>query len=213
MTELEQKIQKYGIIPVVVLNKVQDAIPLGKALLAGGLPVAEVTFRTSAAEDSIKILCKEYPDLLIGAGTVLTIEQVNRAVNAGAEFIVTPGFNSKVVQYCIKEKIPVIPGCSTPSDIEKALELGIHTVKFFPAEQAGGLPMIRSLSGPYTDVYYVPTGGINMGNIKDYLKNEKILACGGTWMVKNDLIQSERFDQIQALTKEAVDAVKDVRGE
>ena len=211
MNKVLEEIQKIGIVPVVVLDNEKDAKPLAKALCEGGLPCAEVTFRTKAAQESIRIMAKEYPQMLVGAGTVLTTEQVDRAVEAGAKFIVSPGLNPKVVSYCIEKGIPVTPGCQTPSDIEKALELGLDVVKFFPAEPAGGLPMIKALAAPYTDVMFMPTGGINPKNVVDYLKFDRILACGGSWMVKGDLIKKGKFDEITALVKEAAKIVNENR--
>ncbi len=204
MNEVLEKISKIGIVPVVVLNDANDAKPLAKALCEGGLPCAEVTFRTDAAEESIRIMVENYPEMLVGAGTVLTIEQVDRAVNAGAKFIVSPGLNPKIVKYCIDKNIPVTPGTSNPSDIEQALELGLEVVKFFPAEAAGGLKMIQSMAAPYTTMKFMPTGGISAKNINEYLAFPKILACGGSWMVSNDLVKSGDFDKIKELTKEAV---------
>ena len=211
MNKVLEEIQKIGIVPVVVLDDEKDAKPLAKALCDGGLPCAEVTFRTKAAEESIRIMAKEYPQMLVGAGTVLTTEQVDRAIEAGAKFIVSPGLNPKIVSYCIEKGIPVTPGCQTPSDIEKALELGLDVVKFFPAEPAGGLPMIKALAAPYTEVMFMPTGGINPKNVVDYLKFNRILACGGSWMVKGDLVKDGKFDEITALVKEAAQIVSDSR--
>ncbi len=193
-----------GIVPVIALDDAKDAEPLAKALCNGGLPCAEVTFRTDAAEESIRIMSQKFPEMLVGAGTVLTTEQVDRAAGAGAKFIVSPGLNPKVVKYCIDRNIPVLPGTSNPSDVEMALELGLEVVKFFPAEAAGGIGMIKAMSAPYTKVRFMPTGGVNAGNLKDYLDFPKIIACGGTWMVKKDLIAAGRFDEIESLTREAV---------
>lgn len=212
MNEVLEKIGKIGIVPVVVLNDAKDAEPLAKALINGGLPCAEVTFRTDAAEESIKIISQKFPDMLVGAGTVLTIEQVDRAVMAGAKFIVSPGLNPKVVQYCLDKGIPVTPGTQTPSEMEKALEMGLEVVKFFPAEPAGGLNMIKAVAAPYTKLKFMPTGGINLKNVEDYLKYDKILACGGSWMVKNDLVASGKFDEIEKMTKDAADIVAKIRG-
>ncbi len=212
MNKVLEEIGKIGIIPVVVINDKSKSKDLADALIKGGLPCAEVTFRTDAAEDSIKIMAKEYPNLLVGAGTVLTIEQVERAVGAGAKFIVSPGFNPKVVSYCIKNNYPVCPGIMTPSELEAALDMGLNVVKFFPAEQAGGLKMIKAMSAPYTMMKFMPTGGINAVNVKDYLAFDKILACGGSWMVKGDLIKDGKFEEIEKLTKEASEIVKNIRG-
>ena len=204
MNEVLEKISKIGIVPVVVLDDAKDAEPLAEALIKGGLPCAEVTFRTAAAEESIRIMAQKFPEMLVGAGTVLTTEQVDRAVNAGAKFIVSPGLNPKIVKYCIEKGVPVTPGTSNPSDVEAAIELGLDVVKFFPAEAAGGLNMIKAMAAPYTQMKFMPTGGINAKNICDYLAFDKIIACGGSWMVKKDLVAAGKFDEIQALTEEAV---------
>ena len=204
MNEVLEKISKIGIVPVVVLDDAKDAKPLAEALIKGGLPCAEVTFRTAAAEESIRIMAGEFPEMLVGAGTVLTTEQVDRAVNAGAKFIVSPGLNPKIVKYCIDKGVPVTPGTSNPSDVEQAIELGLEVVKFFPAEAAGGLNMIKSMAAPYTQMKFMPTGGITAKNICEYLAFDKIIACGGSWMVKKDLVAAGKYDEIQALTEEAV---------
>lgn len=211
MNEILNKIHEIGIVPVVVLNDAKDAAPLAKALCEGGLPCAEVTFRTEAAEETIRIMTGQFPEMLVGAGTVLTTEQVDRAVAAGAKFIVSPGFNPKVVQYCIDKGIPITPGCMTPSEIEQALEHGLEVVKFFPAEPAGGLKMLKAMAAPYVGMKFMPTGGISAGNVREYLKYDRILACGGSWMVKGDLINAGDFDKIRELTKEAVEIVKECR--
>ncbi len=204
MNEIIKEIGKIGIVPVVKLDNAKDALPLAKALINGGLPCAEVTFRTDAAEEAISRISKAYPEMLVGAGTVLTTDQVDRAVAAGAKFIVTPGFNAKIVKYCVDRNIPITPGCPTSSDIEAAIELGLDVVKFFPAENLGGIKMIKALAAPYVGVKFMPTGGINAGNINNYLDCDKIVACGGSWMVKDTLINEGRFDDIERLTKEAV---------
>lgn len=212
MNEVLEQFQKLGVIPVVVIDDAKDAAPLAKALVEGGLPCAEVTFRTAAAEESIRIMSKEYPEMLVGAGTVLTTEQVDRAVAAGAKFIVSPGLNPKVVKYCVDKGIPVTPGTANPSDIEQALEQGLDVVKFFPAEPLGGLKLIKAMAAPYVGVKFMPTGGINEKNVREYLAYDRILACGGSWMVKGDLIKAGDFEQIKKLTAEAVQIVKEVRG-
>ena len=211
MNSILNEIKKIGIVPVVVLDDVKYALPLGKALCEGGLYCAEVTFRTKAAAEFIKLMSQEYPHMLIGAGTVLTTLQVDEAVAAGAKFIVCPGFNPKVVQYCIKNEIPVLPGCITPSEVEQAIELGLEAVKFFPAEVAGGLPMIKAMGAPYTNILFMPTGGINADNVKEYLEYSSILACGGSWMVKEELLQKQDYETIKQLTIEAVAIVKQYR--
>ena len=212
MNPVLEKIQKTGIIPVVVLNDVKDAEPLAKALIEGGLPCAEVTFRTDAAEESIRIMKEKFPEMLLGAGTVLTTEQVDRAVAAGAEFIVSPGLNPRIVKYCVEKNIPITPGCANASDIEQALENGLDVVKFFPAEPAGGLKMIKALAAPYVGVKFMPTGGISANNVRDYLAYDRIIACGGSWMVSGDLVKAGEFDKIKELTAEAAAIVKEMRG-
>lgn len=204
MNKVLEEFSKIGIIPVIALDNVEDAAPLAKALIDGGLPCAEVTFRTAAAEESIRIMSEQFPEMLVGAGTVLTTEQVDRAVNAGAKFIVSPGLNPKVVKYCVEKGIPVTPGCSNPSDVEVAIELGLEVVKFFPAEAAGGLSMIKSMAAPYTKMKFMPTGGINAKNLTNYLDFKKIIACGGSWMVNKDMIAAKDWDGITKLTREAV---------
>ena len=212
MNEVLMKIGQMGIVPVVVLNDVKNAVPLAQSLINGGLSCAEVTFRTEAAQQSIAEISKNFPQMFVGAGTVLTTEQVDRAVDAGAKFIVSPGFNPKVVEYCIKKGYPVTPGIMTPTELEMALEFGLDVVKFFPAENAGGLKMIKAMAAPYTKMKFMPTGGINPQNVREYLQCDKILACGGSWMVKGDLINSGNFAEIEKLTKEASQIVKEIRG-
>ncbi len=207
MHEVIGKISEIGIVPVIALSDVEKAVPLANALKAGGVPVAEITFRTAQGEESIRRVAKEVPDILLGAGTVTTVEQVDRAIDAGAKFIVSPGLNAKVVSHCLNKGIPITPGCSSPSDIELAIELGLEVIKFFPAEQAGGLDFIKAVAAPYTNVKFMPTGGINAGNIVKYLSFEKILACGGSWMVAAPLVNEGRFDEVTRLCQEAVKAV------
>lgn len=212
MNETLEKLGQYGIVPVVVLNDSKDAAPLADALCEGGLACAEVTFRTEAAAKSIKIMSENHPEMMVGAGTVLTVEQVDEAVAAGAKFIVSPGLNPEVVKYCLDKNIPITPGVVTPSEMEQAIELGLNLVKFFPAEPSGGLAMIKAVAAPYTMLKFMPTGGINPNNVKEYLKDDKIFACGGSWMVKGNLVDEGNFDEIKKLTKEAVDIVKEIRG-
>ena len=203
MKSIEERFAELKVVPVVVLNDVKDAAPLAKALVEGGLPCAEVTFRTDAAAESIRIMAEAYPDMLVGAGTVLTTEQVDRAVEAGAKFIVSPGFDPEIVDYCIEKNIPVFPGCISPSEVAQAVKRGLKIVKFFPAEQAGGLAMIKAMAAPYNMLKFMPTGGINTKNLKEYLACDKILCCGGSWMVKGDMVEAGEFDKIQKLTEEA----------
>lgn len=211
MNKILEELGNYGIVPVVVLNRVEDAKPLAKALCDGGLKCAEVTFRTDAAEESIRIMSAEYPEMLVGAGTVLTINQVDRAVAAGAKFIVSPGFDPEIVDYCISKDIPVVPGCITPSEVAQGVKRGLEVVKFFPAEQAGGLAMLKAMAAPYTTMKFMPTGGISAKNLAEYLSFKKIIACGGSWMVKADLVDAGDYEKITALTKEAVELVKESR--
>ena len=190
MSEMLKKIEGFGVVPVVVLNDAKDAAPLAKALCEGGLPCAEVTFRTDAAEESIRIMHEEFPEMILGAGTVLTTDQVDRAVEAGAKFIVSPGLNPRIVKYCVEKGIVITPGCANASDMEQALENGLEVVKFFPAEPAGGLNMIKALAAPYVGLKFMPTGGISPKNVRDYLAYNRILACGGSWMVSDKLINA-----------------------
>lgn len=212
MDNISQQIAALGVVPVVVLNDAKDASALAKALIDGGLPAAEVTFRTDAAAESIEIITKQYPEMLVGAGTVLTTEQVDRAVKAGAKFIVSPCFDEEVVDYCISKSIPVFPGCVTPSEVNKAIKKGLKTIKFFPASQYGGVGTIKALGSVFGGVKFMPTGGINASNLKEYLLCDKIACCGGSWMVKGDLISGGEFEKITELTKAAVAIVKEVRG-
>ena len=211
MKTIEEQVREYAVVPVVVLDDARDAVPLAEALTEGGLPCAEVTFRTEAAEESIRLMSEKYPEMLVGAGTVLTIEQVDRAVAAGAKFIVSPGFDPEIVDYCLEKKIPVFPGCVTPSEVAQAAKRGMKVIKFFPAEQAGGIARIKAMAAPYTMMEFMPTGGIGVNNLKDYLSFDKILCCGGSWMVKGDLIKNGEFDKIRALTKEAVELAASIR--
>ncbi|NLB38124.1 MAG: bifunctional 4-hydroxy-2-oxoglutarate aldolase/2-dehydro-3-deoxy-phosphogluconate aldolase [Clostridiales bacterium] len=194
-----------GLIPIIKVQDAQDAPPLCKALMDGGLPVAEITFRTAAAEEAIKLVNAQYPDILLGAGTVLTTDQADRAWAAGARYIVSPGFNPRVVQHCLDKGYPILPGCSSPSDIEQAIELGLSAVKIFPAGALGGVATIKALAGPYTEMQYVPTGGVDARNLLEYLSFPKVLACGGSWMVPQSAVETKDWAKIQALASEAVD--------
>ena len=195
MKTLEEQFYDYAVVPVVVLDDAEDAAPLAEALVKGGLPCAEVTFRTEAAEESIRIMSEKYPEMLVGAGTVLTTEQVDRAVATGAKFIVSPGFDPEIVDYCMEKNIPVFPGCVSPSEVAQAVKRGLKVVKFFPAEQAGGLAMLKAMAAPYTMLKFMPTGGINTKNLKEYLGFSKILCCGGSWMVKGDMIKNKELQK------------------
>lgn len=208
---IEERFEDFGVVPVVVLDDVKDALPLAKALTEGGLPCAEVTFRTEAAEESIKVMAEAYPDMVVGAGTVLTIEQVDAAVKAGAKFIVSPGFDPEIVDYCLEKEIPIFPGCISPSEVAQAVKRGLKVVKFFPAEPAGGVAMIKAMAAPYHQLRFMPTGGIGTQNLKDYLEFDKIICCGGSWMVKADLIKNGEFEKICKLTKEAKELAKSIR--
>lgn len=203
MKTIEEIFAELKVVPVVVLDDAKDAEPLAKALVEGGLPCAEVTFRTEAAAESIRIMTEVYPDMLVGAGTVLTTEQVDNAVESGAKFIVSPGFDPEIVDYCIGKNIPVFPGCISPSEVAQAVKRGLKVVKFFPAEQSGGLAMIKAMAAPYHMLKFMPTGGINTENLKEYLACDKILCCGGSWMVKGDMIKAGEFEKIKKLTQEA----------
>lgn len=203
MKNIEEQLKACGVVPVVVLEEEADALPLAKALIEGGLPCAEVTFRTEAAAGAIRQITETYPEMLVGAGTVLTIEQVDRAIASGAKFIVSPGFDPEIVDYCLEKQIPVFPGCMTPSEVAWAVKRGLEVVKFFPAEQAGGLAMIKAMAAPYPQLHFMPTGGIGPKNLTEYLSFEKILCCGGSWMVKGDLVKEKRYDEIRKLAKEA----------
>lgn len=211
MNTILTQIQTFGLVPVIALEDAANAGALAKALCDGGLPCAEVTFRTAAAEETIRIMTRNHPAMLIGAGTVLTTDHAERAVAAGAKFIVTPGFDPEIVEYCMKQNIPITPGIMTPSEAAQAVKFGLEVVKFFPAEAAGGLPMIQSLAAPYPMLKFMPTGGINTENLADYLKFGKIIACGGSWMVKSSLIAAQKFTEIENLTKEALAIVKSCR--
>ena len=197
------KILNHRIIPVVAIQDVGHALPLADALIRGGLPCAEITFRTAAAAAAIEAIAKR-GDIDVGAGTVLKVDQVKQAVDAGATFIVSPGFNPKVVGYCIDNHIAITPGVSNPTDIEMALDFGLEILKFFPAEAFGGLKTLKAMSAPYTMMRFIPTGGIGPDNVLDYLKHPKVAACGGSWMVKSDLIAGGQFERITELTREAV---------
>ncbi|MBQ7838986.1 MAG: bifunctional 4-hydroxy-2-oxoglutarate aldolase/2-dehydro-3-deoxy-phosphogluconate aldolase [Lachnospiraceae bacterium] len=199
-----QRIYEIGIVPVIAIDDAEKAVPLAKALVRGGLPAAEVTFRTAAAEEAIRRIVAEVPEMLVGAGTVLTKEQADRAIDAGVKFIVSPGFNPEITKYVIDKGMLMMPGTATPGEMEQAMALGLNVVKFFPAEQNGGVAKLKAVAGPYANLRWMPTGGVNEKNLMDYLSFKKIIACGGTWMVKKDLIEAENWDEIEHLTRQAV---------
>jgi 2-dehydro-3-deoxyphosphogluconate aldolase/(4S)-4-hydroxy-2-oxoglutarate aldolase len=211
MSEVFERIEKCGIVPVIKLEKVEQARVLGRALLEGGLLVAEVTFRSAAAPGAIALLRKEFPELLVGAGTVLTVDQVEAAISAGAAFAVTPGFNPRIVDACIAKGLPIMPGINSPSQIELALERGIGLLKFFPAEASGGVKMLKALHGPYADARFVPTGGIDVSNLATYLALPYVAAVGGSWMVKDTLVVSGAVSELSALCREAVSSARSAR--
>ncbi|MBQ1508197.1 MAG: bifunctional 4-hydroxy-2-oxoglutarate aldolase/2-dehydro-3-deoxy-phosphogluconate aldolase [Erysipelotrichaceae bacterium] len=211
MNDICKKIHDIGIVPVIALDRVEDAVPLAKALCNGGLPIAEVTYRTAAAHDAMIEMRKACPDMIIGAGTVLNREQVDSAIDAGAEFIVSPGTNPDTIAYCQERGIPILPGTANPADLEIASAYGLEVVKFFPAEPLGGLKMIKALSAPYNKLKFMPTGGIKETNVNDYLNDPVILACGGTWMIDKKAIAAGDFDKIEALTRGAVETMLNIR--
>ncbi|MBR6084189.1 MAG: bifunctional 4-hydroxy-2-oxoglutarate aldolase/2-dehydro-3-deoxy-phosphogluconate aldolase, partial [Spirochaetales bacterium] len=208
MSEYNEKlykvIEEVGVVPVIALNDAKNAVPLAKALLAGGIPCIEVTFRTAAAEDAIKAIVSEVPEMVVGAGTVLTKDQADRAIAAGVSFIVSPGFNPEITKYVLDKGVCMLPGTATAGEMEQAMALGLEAVKFFPAEQNGGIEKLKALAGPYKTLKWMPTGGVNTGNLANYMSFHQILACGGTWMVKKDLIEGEKWDEITSICKAAV---------
>lgn len=210
---IAEKISKIGVVPVIKLERPEeDALPLAKALSEGGLPVAEITFRAEGADKAIKLMRENYPDMIVGAGTVLYKEQVDRALAAGAQFIVSPGFNPKIAAYCIEKNVPIFPGCVTPTEIEAAHDLGLTTFKFFPAQQYGGLATIKALSSPYHQFKFMPTGGVNLDNLKEYLSFKSICAVGGSFMVTDKLINGKAWEEITAICRKAADIVIEARG-
>lgn len=211
MNPILQKIGTLGVVPVVTIEKAEEAIPLARALVAGGLPCAEITFRTAAAAEAIRLIAADNPTMIVGAGTVLSIEQAQTAINAGAKFIVTPGFDATVVDYCLKNYVPITPGVITPTEINMALNKGLRLLKFFPAEAAGGVNMLQALSAPFGHVRFMPTGGINLNNLDDYLSVPSVHACGGSWLVSRKLINAGDFAAVTNLASEAVARVKAIR--
>jgi len=213
MNEMNTKISNIGVVPVIKLNNPErDAAPLAKALCEGGVPVAEVTFRAAGADTAIRLMKEACPEMLVGAGTVLSTEQVDKAIAAGAEFIVSPGLDVDLVKYCQEKNIPIYPGCTTPTDYHAAYKLGLEIIKFFPAEQSGGLAKIKAMSAPFPMFKVMPTGGISLKNLKEYLSAPVICACGGSYMVTADLIENNKWDEIIDLCKQSVEIVKEARG-
>jgi len=206
-----QTIGRLGVIPVVTLDDASQAMPVCQALLAGGLSVVEITFRTSAAAEAIAIVSREIPEMLVGAGTILTTDQAKQAFDSGATFMVSPGFNPRVVQFCIENKTPVTPGCSNPTDLTMAVEYGLDVVKFFPAESLGGLKMLKALAAPFRMLQFIPTGGIDPVNLREYLGFDRVLACGGTWIVKPDLVRSGDYGLITSVSRTSVEVVREFR--
>ena len=212
MLDVMSRLRALRIVPVLVIDDAHDAEPVAQALIHGGLPIAEVTFRTAAAAESLRRIAAELPDLLAGAGTVLSVEQAAQARSAGARFIVAPGFNPAVVDYCLEHDVPVFPGVATPTEIEAALQKGLDTLKFFPAEPLGGLPFLKAVAAPYGGVSFIPTGGINLTNLFEYLAFPRVLACGGSWMAPAEWARAQQFDRIRQETERAVRATQQLVG-
>ncbi|WP_435247153.1 bifunctional 4-hydroxy-2-oxoglutarate aldolase/2-dehydro-3-deoxy-phosphogluconate aldolase [Vibrio sp. nBUS_14] len=206
MTTLNEQLTSLKVIPIIAINRAEDAIPLGKALVENGIPCAEITLRTECAIEAIRIMRKEFPDMLIGSGTVLTNEQVDASIEAGVDFIVSPGFNPRTVQYCIDKGVAIVPGVNNPSLVEQAMEMGLRTLKFFPAEPSGGTGMLKALTAVYP-VKFMPTGGVSLKNVDEYLSIPSVLACGGTWMVPTNLIDEGKWDELGKLVRDAVEFV------
>ena len=212
MNKLQETISAIGVVPVIKLtNPTRDAKPLADALCAGGVPVAEITFRAAGAAEGIRIMAESHPEMLVGAGTVLTTAQVDEAVNAGASFIVTPGLDIEIVKYCQEKGVTIFPGCTTPTDYHAAFKLGLEVLKFFPAEQSGGLDKIKAMAAPFPMFKVMPTGGISLKNLGTYAANPVICACGGSYMVTADLIEGGKWDEITALCKQSIEIVKEAR--
>ncbi|MFM2620592.1 bifunctional 4-hydroxy-2-oxoglutarate aldolase/2-dehydro-3-deoxy-phosphogluconate aldolase [Vibrio owensii] len=203
MTTLNEQLANLKVIPVIAINKAEDAIPLGRTLVENGMPCAEITFRTECAAEAIRAMRAEFPEMLIGAGTILTNEQVDQAIEAGVDFIVSPGFNPRTVQYCLDKGVAIVPGVNNPSLVEQAMEMGLRTLKFFPAEPSGGVGMLKALTAVYP-VKFMPTGGVSLGNVDEYLSISSVLACGGTWMVPTKLIDEGKWDELGTLVRDAV---------
>ncbi|WP_264876493.1 bifunctional 4-hydroxy-2-oxoglutarate aldolase/2-dehydro-3-deoxy-phosphogluconate aldolase [Vibrio agarivorans] len=203
MATLNEQLANLKVIPVIAINKVEHAIPLGRALVENGMPCAEITLRTECAIEAIRLMRQEFPEMLIGSGTVLTNEQVDASIDAGVDFIVSPGFNPRTVQYCLDKGVAIVPGVNNPSLVEQAMEMGLRTLKFFPAEPSGGVPMLKALTAVYP-VNFMPTGGVSLKNVDDYLSIPSVLACGGTWMVPTNLMDEGKWDELGKLVRDAV---------
>lgn len=203
-----ERIEELKVIPVAAIENAKDAIPLANSLIEGGLPIIEITFRTAAATDAISQITKEFPELLVGSGTVLTIDQVKSSIESGAKFIVTPGYNPTIVDYCVENDITISPGLNSPSFVEWGLEKGLKCFKFFPAEVSGGIKMLQAFAGPYQGIKFIPTGGISDKNLLDYLSLPNVIACGGSWLVKKDLISAKNFEEIKKRVEDAVSLTK-----
>ena len=213
MTKTFEALSRIGVVPVITIDRPQDAVPLARALLNGGIGCAEITFRTASAEEAIQRIGGECHEMLVGAGTVLTVQQAEQAVRAGAQYIVAPGFDAAVVEWCLGNGVPVLPGVATPTEINMALARGVKLLKFFPAEEIGGVRMLKALRAPYQEVQFIPTGGINARNLAEYLALPNVVACGGSWMATESMISEGRFDEIARLSREARAIVGRARGE
>ena len=211
MNGVLKKIGELKLLPVIKIENLETAVPLADALCDGGLPAAEITFRTACAPEAIAAVKNAFPEMLVGAGTVLSVEQVKAALSSGAEFIVSPGFNPEVVRYCAVNGIPIVPGCITPTEIEMALSYGLEVVKFFPASAYGGISTIKALHAPYQMIRFIPTGGIGLNNLAEYVSDPAVFACGGSFMVKDSLIKESNYGKIKELTAEAVGIIKSIK--
>ncbi len=208
---LVNRLYRCGVLPVVTIAKKEDAISIARALQSGGIHCIEITFRTESAQEALRLIRKEYPTLLLGAGTILKQEQAKMAHDAGADFLVSPGLNEKVLDYCIKNQITMIPGCNHPTEVEKGLEKGLEIMKFFPAEPSGGVAMLKALKGPYPNMRFLPTGGINPKNLEDYLACENVIACGGSWMIEDSFLTSKNYEMLEKRAKETMTLVDKIR--
>ena len=213
MTKIFEALGQIGLVPVITIDRAEDAVPLARALLAGGVGCAEITFRTTAAAEAIRRMTGEVRDILVGAGTVLTVPQAEQAVQAGAQYIVSPGFDAAVVDWCQEQNTPVLPGVATPTEINMALARGVKLLKFFPSEEIGGMRMLKALHAPYQEVQFIPTGGIKAHNLAEYLALPNVVACGGSWMATGSMISEGKFDEITRLSREARAIVHRTRGE